>query len=74
MAGGKCMAREKDKIKEVKTYVYPNAIVRLHIPDLTDEERERRMNEFKQATETFLKGVIRERMEKERKAAQDETA
>jgi hypothetical protein len=68
------MVREKDKIKEVKTYVYPNAIVRLHIPDLTDEERERRMNEFKKATETFMKGVIRERMEKERKAAQDETA
>lgn len=42
--------RKKNKIKEVRTFVYPNAIVRVHIPELTEEERNRRMEEIKKAT------------------------
>jgi len=50
--------RGQDVYKEVRTFTYPNAIVRVHIPDLTEEERERRMNEIKKATERFMRHVI----------------
>ena len=49
--------RSQDTYKEVKTYVYPNAIVRVHRPDLTEEERERRMKNLMKQTEIFMKGV-----------------
>lgn len=55
----------QDKIKEVKEFTYPGAIVRVHIPDLTAEERERRMNNFKKATEEFLKEVVKEQMKRD---------
>ena len=31
-----------DTYKEVKTFYYENAVVRVHIPDITPEENERR--------------------------------
>lgn len=49
----------KDTYKEVKTFTYPNAIVRVQIPDLTPEERERRMRHISKAAESVLKGVYR---------------
>lgn len=41
--------RQKDTYKEVKTFHYENIVVRVHIPDLTDAERERRMKEIGKA-------------------------
>lgn len=38
--------RTKDTYKEVRTFYYPNATVRVHIPDITPEERERRMQKI----------------------------
>lgn len=35
--------KNQDTYKAVKTFIYPNAIVRVHIPDLTEEEQRRRM-------------------------------
>lgn len=58
------MQKKEDTYKEIKTLTYPNMIVRVHIPDLTEDEREKRMRNIKKATESFLKAVIRE----ERKA------
>jgi len=47
---GKC----RDTYKEIKTFEYPNAIVRVHIPDLTLEERERRMEVIKAAAAVLV--------------------
>ena len=57
---------KKDTYKEVKTFTYPNAIVRVHLPDLTPDERERRMRAVKKAAEDLLKADIRERKAHER--------
>lgn len=35
----------KDTYKEVRVFQYDNAVVRVHIPDLTSEEQNRRMKE-----------------------------
>lgn len=35
--------KQPDTYKEVRTFYHPNATVRVHIPDITPEERERRM-------------------------------
>lgn len=40
---------------EIKTFTYPNAIVRVHFPDLTDEENEKRMKKIRKATVELLK-------------------
>ena len=40
---------------EIKTFTYPNAIVRVHFPDLSDEEQNRRMKKIHKATEELLK-------------------
>lgn len=40
-----------------RVYKYPNAIVRVHRPDLAPEERERRMKEIYMAAEKLLRGV-----------------
>lgn len=41
-----------------RVFEYPNAIVRVHIPDLADDEREKRMREIKRSAELLLKGVM----------------
>ena len=60
----------QDTYKEVREYVYPNAIVRVHIPDLTAEERARRMQVIRKATEDFLRVV--EEYERKKKEEQCE--
>lgn len=42
---------------EVKTFEFQNCIVRVHFPDLTEDERKRRMNQLKKATADLLKHV-----------------
>lgn len=42
---------------EIKTFTYPNAVVRVHFPDLTDEENKRRMNQIHKAAMELLKEV-----------------
>lgn len=49
--------KNTDVYKEVRTFVYPNAIVRVHIPDLTKEEREKRMKLVHDAAAALLKEV-----------------
>ena len=41
--------------KEVKTFEYPNMVVRVHIPDITEAERNRNMKQLMKATESLLK-------------------
>lgn len=44
---------------QIKIYKYPNATVRVHIPDLAPEEREKRLNEVKKSAELLLREVIK---------------
>ena len=44
---------------QTKIFTYPNATVRVHIPDLAPEEREKRLNELKRSAEILLREVIR---------------
>ena len=43
---------------EIKTFTYPNMVVRVHLPDLTDEEQKRRMKKIHKAAEELLKEKI----------------
>lgn len=52
-----------DAIKEVRVLKFKNTIARVRIPDLTEEERERRMKEVRKAAAD----VIRAKLESDRK-------
>lgn len=41
--------------KEVRTFNFSNMTVRVHIPDLTTQERERRMKQIYKAAEELIK-------------------
>lgn len=49
--------RSKDTYKEVITFEDPRAIVRVHIPDLTEEERSRRIAQAQRAAADLLKTI-----------------
>lgn len=51
---------KQDVYKETRVYEYPNAIVRVHIPDLSDEEQNRRMATLKAAAAEVLKNIKKE--------------
>ena len=46
-----------DTYKEVRVITFPGMIARVHIPDLTTEERSRRMKDIYKAAEILLKGA-----------------
>jgi hypothetical protein len=52
------MSKSQDVYKEVRVFEYPNMVVRVHIPDITDEENERRMKAVRRAAEALLKEGI----------------
>ena len=41
-------------IKETKTFTYQNAVVNVFVPDLTEEERNKRMDLIKRAASNLL--------------------
>ena len=45
-----------DTYKETKTFVFPNMNAKVHIPELTEEEKTRRMAAIKKAAEEVLRG------------------
>ena len=49
------MQAQADTYKEVKAFEYPNMTIRVHIPDLSDVERNRRMKQLPKATEALFK-------------------
>ena len=51
------MKKTQDEYMEPKVYEFPNAIVRVYRPILTDEERARRMKEIRKAAEALLKSI-----------------
>lgn len=46
-----------DTYKEVRTFEFPGMIARVHIPDLTQEERSRRMKAIYRAAAELLKNT-----------------
>lgn len=42
-----------------RVFNYPNATVRVHIPDVADYEKERNTKELKLATEILLREILR---------------
>lgn len=52
-----------DAIKEVRTIHFDNAVVTVRIPDLTEEERSRRMKEVSRAAEALIRASINSEQE-----------
>ena len=48
-----------DTYKETRVITFPGMVARIYIPDLTAEERERRMKSIKRAAAQLLKNNIR---------------
>ena len=46
--------KQQDTYKEAKTFTYPNVTVNVYIPDLTPEERSRRMKAIHKAAAELL--------------------
>ena len=44
----------KDTYKEVRVFQYEDAVVRVHIPDLTPDEKNRRMKEVEKSAVQVL--------------------
>lgn len=57
------MRKCQDTYKEVRTFTYPNCIIRVHIPDITEEERARRMQKIHDAAASLLKGAMKRKGE-----------
>lgn len=51
----------KDTYREPVTYTYPNAIVRVYVPILTEEERAARMKRVHDAAARLLMSCEKER-------------
>lgn len=43
---------------QTKVFNFPNATVRVHIPDLAPEEREKRLNALKKSVEMLMREVL----------------
>lgn len=54
------MQGQADTYKEVRTFTYPNMTVRVHIPDLTEEQKSRRMKAVHKAAAELLKSKTKE--------------
>ena len=46
--------KQTDTYKEIRTFHYDNIVVRVHIPDISEEERARRMKEIARAAAQLL--------------------
>lgn len=53
--------KKQDTYGEPTVFEYPNAIVRVYRPILSDEEQARRMKQIHKAAEELLKDVERKR-------------
>ena len=49
--------QSQDTYKEVKVFNYPNATVKVYIPDLAEDEKNRRMNEIHKAAQQILMSI-----------------
>lgn len=54
---GKCI----DTYKEVREFNFPNMTVRAHFPEITAEERTRRMKQIHKSASDLLKSKIKQK-------------
>lgn len=52
------MGRTADTYKETREFIFDNMIVRVHIPDITPEERARRMKKIHDSAANLLKSTM----------------
>ena len=57
------MKNSTDTYKEVRVFEYPNMTVRVHIPDLDEQERKRRMDIVKASAAELFKSVAMKKKE-----------
>ena len=50
--------------REMRVFQYPNMIVRVHFPDLTEDEKKKRTTELYKAAEALLKSAADGRRKK----------
>lgn len=50
------MKGQADTYKEIKTFTYPDMVIRVHFPDLSDDERQRRMKAIEKAAAALIIG------------------
>lgn len=43
----------------IETFTYSNCVVRVHFPDLADDERKKRQKQLVKATEKLMKAMIK---------------
>ena len=60
--------KQQDTYKEVRVFEYPGWKIRVHIPDLTEEERARRMKQIEKAAVDLI--LSTESRRKAREAAE----
>ena len=56
------MGRTADTYKETREFIYDDMIVRVHIPDITEAERTRRMKQVQKAACELLKNKMQVRL------------
>ena len=57
--------KQQDTYKEVRTFIIENAVVRVHIPDITEEEHARRMKIIEKAAADLLISVEKSKKQKD---------
>lgn len=53
--------KQKDTYEEPKVFTFPNAVIKVYSPILTEEERKRRMERIAKSAEELLKSKITEK-------------
>lgn len=51
--------KERDTYNKVRVFEFPNMIVRVYFPDITEEENKRRMKQLYDAAEELLREVYK---------------
>ena len=51
------MTKQKDTYEEPKIFTFPNAVIKVYSPILTEEERKRRMERIAKSAEELLKST-----------------
>jgi ribosome recycling factor len=59
------MKGQADVYKETRVFTYPGMVVRVHIPDLTEEERARRMKILHDAAAEIIKAALKVKHQEE---------
>lgn len=68
------MANNEIKYTLQNEHIFPNARIRVFVPELPEEEQQRRFENLKKATARFLIAVEQDKKKREEKVNQDASA